>query len=68
MTVSEDFTSLTGRFRGELLAHCEAHVLQVLTVTPAGVARLVIFLDPALFRTFGPPPRYGAAEAAPAAC
>ena len=22
MTVSEDFTSLTGRFRGELLAHC----------------------------------------------
>jgi DNA-directed RNA polymerase specialized sigma24 family protein len=22
MTVSEDFTSATGRFRGELLAHC----------------------------------------------
>src|ERR1700750_1877229 len=22
MTVSEDFTSLTGQFRGELLAHC----------------------------------------------
>jgi RNA polymerase sigma-70 factor, ECF subfamily len=22
MTVSEDFASLTGRFRGELLAHC----------------------------------------------
>src|SRR5215475_11774576 len=22
MTVSQDFTSLTGRFRGELLAHC----------------------------------------------
>ena len=22
MTISEDFTSLTGRFRGELLAHC----------------------------------------------
>src|SRR5947207_10510051 len=22
MTVSDDFTSLTGRFRGELLAHC----------------------------------------------
>src|ERR1700693_4670744 len=22
MTVSEDFTGLTGRFRGELLAHC----------------------------------------------
>ena len=22
MTISEDFTGLTGRFRGELLAHC----------------------------------------------
>jgi hypothetical protein len=22
MTVSEEFTGLTGRFRGELLAHC----------------------------------------------
>ena len=41
--------------------------MQVLTVTAAGVARLVIFLDPALFRAFGLPPRYGAAEAAPAA-
>ena len=45
----------------------EAHAVQVLTVTAAGVARLVIFLDPALFRAFGLPPRYGAAEAAPAA-
>ena len=44
----------------------EAHALQVLTVTAAGVARLVIFLDPALFRAFGLPPRYGAAETAPA--
>ncbi len=41
----------------------EAHALQVLTVTPTGVARLVIFLDPALFRAFGLPQRYGAAEA-----
>jgi RNA polymerase sigma-70 factor (ECF subfamily) len=44
----------------------EAHALQVLTVTPTGVARLVIFLDPALFRAFGLPQRYAAAEAAPA--
>src|SRR6185437_15658041 len=43
----------------------EAHAVQVLTVTAAGVARLVVFLDPALFRAFGLPPRY-AAEAAPA--
>ena len=44
----------------------EAHALQVLTVTATGVARLVIFLDPALFRPFGLPPRYDAAETAPA--
>ncbi len=44
----------------------EAHAVQVLTVTPTGVARLVSFLDPALFRAFGLPQRYGAAEAAPA--
>ena len=40
--------------------------MQVLTVTATGVARLVIFLDPALFAAFGLPPRYGAAETAPA--
>ena len=44
----------------------EAHALQVLTVTAAGVARLVIFLDPSLFRAFGLPPHYAAAETAPA--
>jgi len=44
----------------------EAHALQVLTVTPAGVARLVIFLDPPLFAAFGLPPHYGTAETAPA--
>ena len=44
----------------------EAHALQVLTLTATGVARLVIFLDPALFRAFRLPQRYGAAEAAPA--
>jgi RNA polymerase sigma-70 factor, ECF subfamily len=40
----------------------EAHAVQVLTVTSAGVARLVIFLDPALFAAFRLPQRYGAAE------
>jgi len=44
----------------------EAHALQVLTVTATGVARLVIFLDPALFAAFGLPPHYGTAETAPA--
>jgi RNA polymerase sigma-70 factor (ECF subfamily) len=44
----------------------EAHAVQVLTVTATGVARLVIFLDPALFSAFGLPPRFGAAETAPA--
>jgi RNA polymerase sigma-70 factor (ECF subfamily) len=44
----------------------EAHALQVLTVTATGVARLVIFLDPALFRAFGLPQHYAAAETAPA--
>jgi len=33
-----------------------AHVLQVLTVTAAGVARIVAFRDPALFAAFGLPP------------
>jgi RNA polymerase sigma-70 factor, ECF subfamily len=44
----------------------EAHALQVLTVTAAGVARLVIFLDPALFRAFGLPQHYAAVETASA--
>jgi len=32
-----------------------AHAVQVLTVTPGGIARLDIFLDPGLFRLFGLP-------------
>jgi RNA polymerase sigma-70 factor, ECF subfamily len=44
----------------------EAHAVQVLTVTATGVARLVVFLDPALFRAFGLPPRYDAGGTAPA--
>ena len=44
----------------------EAHALQVLAVTATGIARLVIFLDPALFAAFRLPPRFGAAEPFPA--
>jgi len=44
----------------------EAHALQVLTVTATGIARLVVFLDPALFAAFGLPPRLAPAEASPA--
>jgi RNA polymerase sigma-70 factor (ECF subfamily) len=40
-----------------------AHALQVLTVTPGGVARIVIFLDAGLFGSFGLPDVYGAAAA-----
>src|ERR1035438_8956314 len=36
-----------------------AHAVQVLTVTPGGIARLDIFLDPGLFRAFGLPPQLG---------
>ncbi len=47
-----------------------AHAVQVLTVTPGGVARLDIFLDPGLFRVFGFPAQpgdpVGAAAAIPA--
>ena len=47
-----------------------AHAVQVLTVTPGGIARLDIFLDPGLFRVFGLPARLAepaAATAGPAA-
>ena len=50
-----------------------AHAVQVLTVTPGGITRLDIFLDPGLFRVFGLPARLdepaavGAATAGPAA-
>jgi RNA polymerase sigma-70 factor, ECF subfamily len=42
-----------------------AHAIQVLTVTAAGVARVVAFLDPSLFALFGLPTTHDAA--APAA-
>ncbi|MGI8449383.1 MAG: sigma-70 family RNA polymerase sigma factor [Streptosporangiaceae bacterium] len=50
-----------------------AHAVQVLTVTPGGIARLDFFLDPGLFRVFGLPAQLdepvtaGAATAGPAA-
>jgi RNA polymerase sigma-70 factor (ECF subfamily) len=38
--------------RGEHGAH-ELHTPQVLTVTPAGIARDVVFQDPGVFAAFG---------------
>jgi RNA polymerase sigma-70 factor, ECF subfamily len=43
-----------------------AHAVLVLTVTPTGIARIVIFLDPGLFGTFGLPAEYASAAAGPA--
>jgi hypothetical protein len=44
----EDFTRLTGPYRRELIA--------VLEPRAAGLGRITIFLDPALFASFGLPP------------
>ena len=38
-----------------------AHAIQVLTVTAAGIERVVVFLDPGLFGTFGLPATHDAA-------
>jgi RNA polymerase sigma-70 factor (ECF subfamily) len=47
-------------------AYC-AHAVQVLTVTPSGIARIVSFVDPGLFASFGLPREHGgAAGSAPA--
>ena len=43
-----------------------AHAALVLTVTAAGIARIVIFLSPGLLGAFGLPPEYGAGAARPA--
>jgi RNA polymerase sigma-70 factor (ECF subfamily) len=40
-----------------------AHAVLVLTVTTTGIARIVIFLDPGLFRVFDLPPEHAAAAA-----
>src|SRR6516162_2029145 len=39
-----------------------AHAVQVLTVTAAGIARIVAFTDPRVFATFGLPPEHGTAS------
>lgn len=44
------------------------HAVHVLSLTSTGIARIVVFLDPGLFATFGLPPSYGRGlVAAPAA-
>jgi RNA polymerase sigma-70 factor (ECF subfamily) len=43
-----------------------AHALLVLTITRAGIARIVSFQDPSLFRSFGLQQEYGAAGPGPA--
>jgi RNA polymerase sigma-70 factor (ECF subfamily) len=40
-----------------------AHAVQVLTVTPRGIARIVSFVEPDLFALFGLPREYGGAAA-----
>jgi RNA polymerase sigma-70 factor, ECF subfamily len=42
-----------------------AHAVQVLTVTTRGIARIVAFVDPGLFASFGLPGEYGSAAAGP---
>jgi RNA polymerase sigma-70 factor (ECF subfamily) len=44
-----------------------AHAVMVLTVTAAGIARVVVFLDPGLLAAFGLPDRSGGAATWPAA-
>jgi RNA polymerase sigma-70 factor (ECF subfamily) len=43
-----------------------AHAVMVLSVTPAGIARIVVFLDPGLFWLFGLPQEHGGGVAGPA--
>jgi RNA polymerase sigma-70 factor (ECF subfamily) len=43
-----------------------AHAVQVLTVTTRGIARIVSFVDPGLFASFGLPQEYSGAAAGPA--
>jgi RNA polymerase sigma-70 factor, ECF subfamily len=43
----------------------QAHAVLVLTVAATGIARIVAFLNPGLFASFGLPPEYGAAGPVP---
>ena len=43
-----------------------AHAVLVLTVTTPGIARIVSFVDPGLFASFGLPQEYGGTAAGPA--
>ena len=42
-------------YRREPGGTCQAHAILVLGLSPAGITRIVIFLDPALFSRFGLP-------------
>ena len=44
---------------------CHAHAVRVLTVTTGGIARIVSFVDPGLFASFGLLREYGGAAAGP---
>jgi RNA polymerase sigma-70 factor, ECF subfamily len=52
-------------YQGEGGGAFRAHEILVPTVTKAGVARIVVFLDPGLVTAFGLPEEYDASEAAP---
>jgi RNA polymerase sigma-70 factor (ECF subfamily) len=43
----------------------QPHAVQVLTVTTRGIARIVAFVDPGLFASFGLPREYGSPAAGP---
>jgi len=68
--VADDPTSANGQpavgayLRRDDGAH-RAHSVQVFTFADSGVARIVAFLDPDLFATFGLPLTYSPAAAAP---
>jgi RNA polymerase sigma-70 factor, ECF subfamily len=58
-TTSNGQPAVAAYFRGDDGLH-HAHALQVLTLTPAGVSRIVSFNEPSLFEPFGLPLRLSA--------